>query len=267
MKATMMRLPVLALTLAALGLLVSCDESPTGPGGAGSKAVSLSFGLKGGSASPAPGLFAAGYELTDGLNTMVIESAELVLREIEFERVDAPDCDLAVEEDACEDFELGPYLVALPLDGSVSQEIKAVIDTGTYDEIEFDVHKVSDGDPANDEFLAANPDFADISIRVMGTYNGEAFEYTSDFNEEQEIELTSPLVVTPESGAVNATLTVDMSAWFSDGLGGLLDPRTAAKGDVNEDLVEDNIRDSIEGFRDDDHDGVSHDDDTDEERD
>ncbi len=265
MKATMMRLPVLALTLATLGLLAGCDGGPTGPGGAGSKSVSLSFGLKGGSASPAPGLFAAGYELTDGLgNTLVITSAELVLREIEFERVDAPDCDLAVEEDACEDFEVGPYLVALPLDGSVSLEITAAIDTGTYDEIEFDIHKVSDGDPANDEFLAANPDFADISIRVMGTYNGVAFEYTSDLNEEQEIELTSPLVVTPESGAVNATLIVDLDTWFRLPIAGdLIDPSDPSY----ENQVKDNIRDSLEGFRDDDHDGVSHDDDTDEARD
>jgi hypothetical protein len=254
---------LLAVAVAALAALVGCEET-TGPSAGAGRTVSLSIGLGGGGGSAAPALMAAGLELNDGLNTLVIESAELVMRELEFERAETFGCDLELDDDACEEFEIGPFLVALPLDGSVSQEITAVVDTGTYDEIEFEIHKVEDSDL---DFLAANPEFTGISIRVTGTYNGEIFEYTSKIDEEQEIELTSPLVVTETSGPVNVTLTIDVSTWFADGAGSLVDPRTGNDGMPNESLVTDNVRFSIEGFRDDDHDGISHDDDPDEEDD
>jgi hypothetical protein len=255
-----------ALLMAVLLVLAAgaCNEDGTGPGSPdGAKTVSLSIGLGGGTAAPAAALFAAGLELTDGVSTLVIESAELVLREIEFKREGVEDCEGALGDD-CDEFETGPYLVALPLDGSVSRELSAEVDTGTYTEIEFDVHKPEDGNTADQAFIDANPNFADISIRVTGTYNGQDFLYTTDLNEEQEVELTSSLQVTEGSGPVNVTLIIDLATWFESPAGMLVDPRTANKGEPNEDLVTDNIRASIEGFRDDDSDGISHDDDDDE---
>ncbi len=250
---------LLALTL--VTAMVGCDNA-TGPGLDGSKAVTLSIAMSAGTA--APSLFAGELELNDGTHTLVIQSAELVIREIEFERMNHDDCEVAGTDDDCEEFETGPYLVALPLDGTVSQELTAVVDTGTYDEIEFDIHKPEDNGLTDEDFLVDNPNFADISIRVTGTYDGQDFLYTTDLNEEQEIELTSPLVVTPESGPVAVTLIIDASTWFETSTGSLIDPRTANDGEPNEGLVEDNIRTSIEGFRDDDHDGIPHDDDDDE---
>ncbi|NIR46422.1 MAG: hypothetical protein GWN99_18425 [Gemmatimonadetes bacterium] len=241
------------------GLLVGCSDA-TGPGG--TEAVSLSFGLSGGSASPAPGLFAAELQLSDGTNTLVVQSAELVLRELELEKIETAGCDSEPSDDNCEEFEIGPFLVSLPLDGSTSQTITAQVDPGIYDEIEFDIHKPEDNTAGDLDFIAANPNFADISIRVTGTYNGQSFLYTSDLNEEQEIELTSPLTVGSEP--TNVTLTIDISTWFASTSGALIDPRTANKGEPNEQLVKNNIRLSIEGFRDDDHDGMPHDDDPDE---
>ncbi len=252
------------LALLAMALLGACDDA-TGPGlPAGSQVVSLSLSIGPGSAAPAPALFAAGLELSDGVNTLTIESAELVLRELEFERVETTGCDSELEDDDCEEFEVGPFLVALPLDGSVSTQIEAVVETGTYDEIEFEFHKPDDGDPADQDFIAAHPDFADISIRVTGTYNTQPFEYTTALNEEQEVELSDPLVVGPDAGPLNVTLTLDISTWYRAPDGTYVDPRTAVDGGANETLVTDNIRNSIEGFRDDDEDGVPHSDDNDE---
>ncbi len=243
---------------------VGCDDSTAPAGSAGSRPVGLSVALSGTGANPVGSLFAQALELTDGANTLVIESAELVLREIEFERVETPGCDSELDNDDCEEFEVGPFLLALPLDGGVAQEITAQVDTGRYDEIEFDIHKPEDDNQQDLDFIAQHPNFADVSIRVTGTYNGLSFVYTTDLNEEQEIALTEPLVVTPDSGPINVTLTIDLATWFLSPGSVLLDPHTANKGEPNENLVTENIRASIEGFRDDDSDGIPHGDDDDE---
>ncbi|MCK7521644.1 MAG: hypothetical protein MZV64_30150 [Ignavibacteriales bacterium] len=65
---------------------------------------------------------------------------------------------------------------------------------GTYDRLEFEIHKPEDDGDADDAaFLAAHPDFRRISIRVTGTYNGTPFAYTTDLSEEQERALVPPL--------------------------------------------------------------------------
>lgn len=259
----------LLLGAAVLALVAGCDDGPTGPG-AGAQTVSLSIRLAGGSANPATSLFAAGLMLTDGLgNTLEITSAELVLREIELKRVESAFCNSEVDDDDCEEIEIGPTIVPLPLDGNTTKTLEAVVDAGTYDEIEFEVHRLEDSDPLDQQVVAGRPEFADISVRVTGHYNsGNEFIYTSDLNAEQEIELSDPLVVTADAGATtgsgNITLTIDLDGWFRDGAGTLIDPATALKGQPNESPVKDNIKLSIEGFRDDDGDGIPHGDDPDE---
>jgi len=253
---------LLALALTAA---VGCDDA-TAPD-AGLQTVSLSVWTGGGVANPSAVLFAEGLELTDGVSTLVIESAELVIRELEFERVETAGCDSELDDDSCEELEVGPFLLQLPLDGSVSTEITAQVEPGTYDEIEFEIHKADDDDPADQDFLDRNPNFTGISIRVTGTFDGESFLYTSSIDEEREIELVEPLVVTPESGPTGVTLTLDVSTWFMNSIGMLIDPRTANDGEPNESVVTANIENSIEGYRDDDHDGVPHGDDLDEDDD
>lgn len=274
----------LALGFAAAGLLAGCGDDATGPGTGVRIRLAFRVGASTGGASPA--LLAAPCDVnmttavlrcTDGStppNTLLIESVQLVLREIEFERVETVDCDTAPDEDACEKFEGGPHLVDLPLDGSVEvTDIVDVVGDGVYDEVEFDIHKLDDDDP--DDVAALNlwisegkGDFTDLSIRVSTNFNGAGVQnFESDLNEEQEIELATPVTVSASTGLtelIGITFTVDLDSWFRKGDGTLIDPFTANKGELNENLVKDNIRDSIEGFRDDDHDGVAHEDDTDE---
>ena len=45
------------------------------------------------------------------------------------------------------------------------------------------------------------------------------------------------------------------TSWFKDANGVLFDPATAAKGQPNEDLLKNNIKNSIDAFEDSDHDG------------
>ncbi len=160
------------------------------------------------------------------------------------------------DDDSCEKFVAGPFLLELPLDGSVETVVTLDdVTPGVYDELEFDIHKPED-DTADDlAFIQQNPDFRRISIRVEGDYNGDSFVYETDLNEDQEVDLVPPLVVTGSSNQTNVTLVVDVDSWFRRGDGQLVDPATANKGGSNEKLVEDNIEDSIEGIEDDDFDG------------
>jgi len=247
--------PLTALALMAAG----CSDS-----GAPSTAGQVRFNL---ASTPAPAAVSLGsgslavvaapatYTDAEG-NTLTITSAQIVLREIELERAGVDDCaPPGVEDDSCEKLELGPVLLDVPLGtAGAATQFTVAVEPGTYDEVEFEIHKPSDDDDA--AFVAAHPEFNDVSIRVTGRFNdsAEEFIFTSDLNVETEIDLQPPLVV-GESGAADLTLLVDLDAWFRTGAGTLLDPASANKGQPNEGLVKQNIQASLEAFEDEDRDG------------
>jgi hypothetical protein len=253
------QLSTLLGTAALLVAVTSCDDS-TGPA-AGGRTVTLSFaGAKPpgvGGAQAVRGALADSLIVVSGNDSLVITSVEIVLREIELKRQEGViDCDSVADEDACEEFTLGAMLVNLPLAPGTSQELSVVIDTGVYTEVEFEVHKPGD-DSTDQAFLAANPTWPDtVSIRVQGTFNGTPFLYVTDLNEEQEVALVPPLVITEAGTPTNLTIRLDVSSWFRQpGTGALIDPATANKGGQNENLVKDNIKNSIDAFEDEDRDG------------
>ena len=183
----------------------------------------------------------------------------VVLREVELELQNDDSCDNDVAEltDRCEKFEVGPILLELPLDGSVNQAFSITgVPAGTYDEVEFNVHKPSSGSLEDQTFIQQNPDFSEVSIRVEGQYNGTDFTYTTDLMDNQRIGLVPPLTIEAGSSAsTNVTLRVDLTTWFEAADGNLLDPATANEGGQNESWVDNNIKQSIEAFEDDDRDG------------
>lgn len=247
----------LSLLLAAVIVMAACGDG-TGPTtGTG---VSLTFASDvpaGPALAPnmAAGLFRA--PITDGTNTLIVTSVKVVLREIELESIETEDCDVEPEPVGCESFESDPVLVDLPVDGTTSQDVSIDIPAGTYDEVEFDIHEVTDADGA---FLTANPTMNGKSIAVEGTFNGNAFTFETNMSQEQKFMLTPPLVVGDADPATNVTIRFDVSTWFVDQLGDLFDPATASTGQPNESIAEENIQNSIKAFEDQDKDG----DDTDE---
>lgn len=197
-----------------------------------------------------------------GDDTLIIRSVEVVLRDIELEKVEVADCDAIAGNDDCEEFESGPVLVSLPLGAATEVAIAIDAPAGMYDELEFRVHKPDELDDA--PFIAANPLFADHSIRVSGTFSQAGartdFTFMSDLNDDQEVVLAPPLTVS-EGNATTVTLRLDVSTWFLSGdQTALVDPATANNGGVNENVVRDNIRASIDAFRDEDRDGRDDDD-------
>jgi hypothetical protein len=221
------------------------------------------------------------YTITDASgNTLTFEKVEMVLREIELKRADRDvvcgeddrnsdddsndDSSDSSSADDCEELEFGPVLVDLPLGGGAAQVFTVEVAAGTYDELEFEIHKPEDDGDADDAaFLAAHPDFRRISIRVTGSYNGTPFTYTTDLSEEQERALVPPLSLSTAT-TTDLTLLIDVNTWFRTAAGTLLDPASANEGGPNESLVENNIENSIDAFEDDDRDGDDDDDDDDD---
>lgn len=239
-------------SLATLAVLAACSGDSNGPAGSGRQ---VAFQLATSERTTAPGMASVvGPEtIGKGNDTIVFTSVQLVLREIELNHVGGTACDTTLSDD-CEELEIGPILLDLPLGAGADRQFSVQIDTGSYDKIEFEVHKPESSDDAG--FIALHPEFNGVSIKATGTWNGTPFTYTSDLNVEQEYNISPPLVVTETTGA-NVTLRVDLGGWFlNQAADGLIDPMTANKGGQLEGEVKSNIEASLNAFEDDDHDGA-----------
>ena len=224
--------------------------------------ITASASLSGAGASPAVVTAGDSTLIILGNDTVIVRSAQFVLREIELKRVEAVACDNIEGNGDCEEFETGATLATLPL-GSTATEtmISVAAPPGMYDELEFEVHKPEA--PEDAAFIAANPLFDGVSIRVTGTFSHAGtrsdFTFTSDLNAKQEVMLPTPLTVS-EGQQANVTLRVDIASWYLNATAtALVDPASANEGQPNENVVSARIQASIDAFRDDDHDG--HDDD------
>ena len=249
-------------------ILVACTDST---GGAGRLSFNLSSvrptapaasAASGATASPSVVTAGDTTMIALGNDTIILRSVELVLRKVELKRVEAAGCDSVEGNHDCEEFETGSMLVVLPLGTTAIDAVVSVnAPAGTYDRLEFKIHKPESSDDA--AFIAANPTFDGISVRVTGTFSHAGtrsdFTYTSDLDASEEVFLATSLTVTDGQPA-NVTLRVDVSSWFLNaGRTTLVNPATANKGQASEGVVRDNIEGSFDAFRDDDHDG--HDDD------
>jgi hypothetical protein len=242
----MKRIIGIALVLAASG----CNTTTT-PTVAG--AVQVSFATQPAPAASMSQTAMASDTMVTGADTLVLTSVEVVLRQIELKAAQTTDCAGGSGGERCAEVQLGPVLVNLPLTPGAEQRFALdSVPYGAYGRLEFEVHKPDDGDPQDQAFINANPAFAQISLRVRGTFNGQAFEFTSDLDAEQELTLAPELSVVG-GASVNVTIFVDVSTWFLVN-GTVVNPATA-----NRSTVEQNIKNSFQAFEDEDRSGT-HDD-------
>jgi hypothetical protein len=245
-------------TLALLVAIGACN-GPNEPSSTGR--VALSFGTGAGtSAKGAPLATAAGADsIILGPDTLIVTSAQLVLKHIEFKTLgDSIPCarqdSMMHREDDCNELEVGPVLADLPLGGGVARLFTVPLLAGTYREVEFLIHKPGHGGD-DGAFLADHPDLLNVSIRLTGMFNGTPFTFTSRVTATQEEEFTTPVVVA-DGSSIDVSILVDLSGWFRNGAHtGLVDPASALPDGPNEMLVNHNIRRSFRAFRDQDHDG------------
>ena len=243
-----MRIPVmhrLALVVLALALL-GCSDSDMGD----VKLQVASFNASSTAASAEAGQLV----IEAGEDEIVLEQVGLVLRKVRLEGPSTESCPEESEGDAgCGELEFGPILFELPLEEGAEGVLDAVVPVGSYTGLKFQLHRPTDANEDAD-FVAEHPDYDDVSIRVVGTYNGTAFTFTSDLTEVETVPFAGPVEVETE-GALPLTLLVQVADWFARPGGGLVNPEDANDGGPFESLVEQQIRESFRAFHDGDSDG------------
>lgn len=220
MKQVLNKVGLVVLVAAGLGL-VGCDDQAVNAG----TQASLSFTASGGAnllGDPTP----PQNPITVAGHVIAITSVELQLSELEVEGDDSSKLEMR-----------GSLIqVALPVNGTVVTPITATLAPGTYTELEMKVQ----------------------TVRIQGTFDGQPFDVSVFIDEDLETEIRPPLVKTDTSPA-NLTVVVDISGWFRNPDGSVIDMRSMTA--TSTERLATNIEISFDAFEDDDRSGSSHDDD------
>jgi hypothetical protein len=203
----------------------------------------------------------ASDQAVDPAGDLVLQKVQLVFGKLELDRTGQADCVAEAEGDddkgdtgiECEDVSRNPLLVDVPVDATLHPTLNVPLAAGTYAELEAKL------EPARDRFAdfnAANPDLVGKSVRVEGTFKGTPFVFSTGVEAKLEMEFDPPLVI--DETTKNATISLDVSKWFLDASGNVIDPSTATSGTENLSRIEDNIRRSFHAFEDDGERGEDH---------
>lgn len=230
----------LAAAVTVVFVLAACGDS-TGPAGMANLSIGFRAASPGAAASiasaaapsaqAAVGQAASSLIFTGTNGTLQIDGIWLIVAEFELERLNEVDCDEAVNDDACEEFEAPPQFLQLSLDGGEPPVVEQPVPPAMYEELEFEVEDLElddDGDEANAAELQAL--FAEIqsqiadwpagaSLLVEGSFTptgGTASDFRVFFEAEIEIEVEFPPPGLDLSADANATATVvvDPGLWF-----------------------------------------------------
>ncbi len=248
--------PLASATILAAALL-GCSGDSAGPAGTGR----LTIQLAGRSSVTAVPTYTASADV------ITITGVQIVARKIRLERAagtcpatspatgpqagpDAGDDDGHGDKE-CAEVRLDPMLLDPPVDATAKAVVTVDLPEGTYRELKIQIHKPTSSS-ADQAFLTLHPEFTNISIKVVGTFNGTPFTFTSAVTAEVEIELPKPVIVV--AGTPTAlTIQVDLSKWFVASGAGLLNPIGTSQQVRAQ--IEQNIRASFHAFEDRDHDG------------
>ena len=251
--------------IAALGCLAACSGDLTG---GDRHPVKLSFTTN--SAVGAAATRVAADLVVGSANELVLQRVQLVLRKIELDRVGTADCVGEIEDegdddnrnggdnsgpgsnnsgrddDDCEEVFRDPILVDVPVDDALHPVITVPLPAGTFSELEA---KLGPARVSDATFNAANPDLVGKSVRVVGTFHGTPFVFTSRVRANLELDFDPPLVI--DETTKNATVSLDVRKFFLKPSGAVIDPSTATPGSSNLLQIENNIRRSFHAFEDD----------------
>ena len=205
-----------------IALLGACSDS-SGPANGGNSNLSLAVATL---SSPATGSLAGGpapsldrhVSGTDSAHSLVITRAAITLSRLHLATVDSAGCAAddhpEHDDDRCRELKTGPLLVELPVDNSVISVLTLQLPAGTYRALEAKIRTVQAADSGGVAFLAANPEFANASVRVEGTFDGAPFVYSGSPDASLELSFDPPITV--GTSATTLTVHVSIDRWFTD---------------------------------------------------
>jgi hypothetical protein len=245
----------LLMAAALLNALAACSSDMTG---ANLHPVKLSFTSRVSSAPVSMTSMQSNLAVGTGGN-LTITKVQVVLDKIELNDAEATNCvdeiEAAGDDHAsvgaeCEDVSRDPVLVDLPVDGTLKAMLNVPLKAGTYSRLEA---KLEPARAAATAFNSANTKLVGKSVRVEGTCTTCAtpgnFVFTSSLRSGLEMSFNPPLVI--DATTTNATVSIDITKWFVDSSGNVIDPTTATTGSSALQRIEDNIRRSFHAFEDD----------------
>lgn len=207
----------------ALALAACSDPGPT-------RSLSLSVTAKSAASVslPSPSGLNADIVVGSGATAITITKVHVVLSEIELSP--GGTCSTMGEEDHCDELEVGPVPVDLPVDGTTKVFLDKVVPPGSYAALDAKVDSV---------------------VVTFTDANNQTHEFTLALGEDAEIEAAFQPAVTVDATTSNLTINVDVASWFKDATGAVIDPTVAANAAV----IRENILRSFNAFEDDNHDG------------
>ncbi len=149
----------------------------------------------------------------------------------------------------------GPFLVTLH-DTTAVQVAADTIPPGVYDGITFQIHKVNTHDVMMNPAIPDSLNGSSIVVTGMIHYTGGSwapFEFKANLNEEYKVK--GNFVVSPGDRLVPYALKFDLSLWFKDSGGRILDPNDFFARNMIRSAIRSALGGRMLGGRDDDDDG------------
>jgi hypothetical protein len=149
-----------------------------------------------------------------------------------------------------ERMEIGMFVMNFNLDGSLKQVTNGYIIKDNVTNIKIQIHKPEESEtPSDAEFKDGPADNQRYSFIIKGTYNGNNFVYKSKKSTLVTIDFAKTLDI--NLAQMNVTVLFDKLNWFKNAAA-ILNPSLSQ----NENLIDDNIKNSFkQAFLDDDDNG------------
>ena len=225
-----------------MGGVIGCDTTSSNSDTRNGN-VELQFKTVAGSAAKASfDMTASAHDslILEGTNgTLKVDDVRFIVSEFEMEREeDSTESDTAEVE--MEDFESGPFIVDLPLNGEALSLANRNIPAGFYSELEFEVEDLdleSDDQDEEGEYQAladsiraAYPDWPDeASMVITGSFtpantdSAQSFKVFAEAEIEIEREFEPPMEVTEDNVQKVVTVRINPARWFEQADGTVRD--------------------------------------------
>lgn len=231
-----------AIALAAVAL-AACGGDATGPGGSGAMlAVQFRTEVAAAGATSLGGGGGSALTITGSNGSLRIDDLRLVVAEFKLKRAVDDVCDGLPDgpEDACEEFDAGPFFVDVPLEGGATVVVSQVVPADTYRRFDFEVEDLEDEPDDGVEATRIEAVLADIraefpewprkaAMLAEGAFvpadGGDPRPFRVFFESEIEVEreFQPPLVVSGDDAQRTVSMSLDPSLWFTRGDGTVMD--------------------------------------------